>query len=138
MNQYMSIAWIAGLGALMYFMMIRPQRKQQKARTQMMSDLKRGDRVVTIGGIHGIIRAIRDDRVTLEISSEIYVQFSKNAIANVIRKSAEKEAKSQEAAGRPEDEILDADVIQDEDDGAYEIDQDPDDDLFDQDDHTNE
>ncbi|MCL2166341.1 MAG: preprotein translocase subunit YajC [Clostridiales bacterium] len=138
MNQYLSIAWIAGLGALMYFMMIRPQSKQRKARAQMMTELKRGDRVVTIGGIHGIIRAIRDERVTLEIASEIYVQFSKNAIASVINKTAEKETKSKGADGRPEDEILDADVITDTDDAAYEIDQDPDDDLYDNEDNTGE
>ena len=116
MEQYMSILWIVGIGALMYFMMIRPQRKQQKAKTEMMGNLKKGDRIVTVGGIYGIVRAIKEDRITLEIASEVYVQFSKNAIGSVLRSN---EAK----ASSPEPDVI-ANTI--DDDGDYVIDQDKD------------
>ena len=115
MDQYISILWIVGIGALMYFMMIRPQRKQQKAKNEMMSSLKKGDRVVTVGGIYGIIRGIKDERVTLEVASEVYVQFTKNAIGSVLRSN---EAK----ASAPEPET----VSDSSDDADYVIEQDDD------------
>jgi len=124
----MSIIWIvAGVG-LMYFMMIRPQKKQQKERTTMIEALKKGDRVVTVGGIHGIIRAIKDDRITLEIASEIYVQFTKAAIGNVIRNDAKGETIPDPAMIDAEDEVeLEAEI--DADDADYEIEQDEDEDI---------
>ena len=116
MEQYMTIAWIVGIGALMYFMVIRPQRVQQKQKDEMMGNLKKGDRIVTVGGIYGIVRAIKEDRVTLEIASEIYVQFSKMAVASVLRKE-DKVSKAPE----PET-LLDADDDEEDDDGGQERD----------------
>jgi preprotein translocase subunit YajC len=80
-----SFIWIAVMLVMMYFLILRPQKKQQKSREAMLSSLKKGDRVVTIGGINGIVRAIKEDRVTLEIASEIYVHFTKSAIASIVR-----------------------------------------------------
>ena len=120
MEQYMSFVWIIGIGAVMYFVMIRPQRKQQKEKTAMMSNLKKGDKVVTVGGIYGIVRGIKDDRVTLEIASEIYVQFTKTAIGTVMRKD-DKTVKKEEPEALPEaDDFIDAEEVD------YEIEQDQD------------
>jgi len=121
MEQYMSIIWIVALGAMMYFMMIRPQRKQAKEKAEMLSSLRKGDRVVTTGGVYGIIRGIREDRVTLEVASEVYVQFRKEAIGTVIPRGTK-------SAGTP---ILDSKPDQTDDDIAdtdldYEIERDED------------
>jgi preprotein translocase subunit YajC len=94
-----SLLWIAVMVAMMYFLILRPQKKQQKNREAMLDSLKKGDRVITTGGIHGIIRAIKDDRVTLEIASEIFVHFAKGAIASIVR--------SDSKAAKQEDPIVD-------------------------------
>jgi preprotein translocase subunit YajC len=113
-------AYVVGLGALMYFMSIRPQKKQQRERAAMMGSLKKGDRIVTVGGLYGIIRAIREDRVTLEIATEVYVTFSKSAIANILKSSDEKAI---EAASPKKAIDLDADTS-DVEDADYDMDQD--------------
>jgi len=110
----MTILWIVGIGALMYFMMIRPQRKQQKAKTAMMGSLKKGDRVLTVGGIYGIVRAVKDDKVTLEIASEVYVQFSKTAIGSILR-SNEAKASAPEPETITDDSAEDADYVIEQD-----------------------
>jgi len=121
----MSIVWIVGIGALMYFMMIRPQQKQAKEKTAMLTALRKGDRVITSGGVYGIIRGIREDRVTLEIASEIYVQFKKDAIANLIAKDQKgSRTPALEAAIDGSGSKTDAD--DDIDDEGYEIEQDDD------------
>jgi preprotein translocase subunit YajC len=112
----MSIIWIVGIGALMYFMMIRPQRKQQKAKNEMMSNLKKGDRVVTVGGAYGIVRALKEDRVTLEVASEVYVQFTRNAIGSVLRSNeAKADAPEPATLAAAEDDDADYVIEQDED-----------------------
>ena len=118
------IIWIVLLVGMMWFMVFRPQRKQQKEKKAMMDAMKKGDRVITVGGIYGIVRNIKDNRVTLEIASEIFVQFAKSAIANVIRPD---EAKA-DAAAKPEaedegDEDVDG---ADDADAGYAIEQDED------------
>lgn len=70
---------------LMYFMMIRPQKKQQDKRKQMMDALKKGDSVVTIGGLHGVIDSIdeADKSVTLDCDG-VYLVFNRTAIGKVV------------------------------------------------------
>ena len=71
---------------LMYFVLLRPQMKQEKQRKAMLSQLKKGDRVVTNGGMHGEVVAIRDTDVTLRISSDkdLRVVFDRGAITRVV------------------------------------------------------
>lgn len=58
-----------GLLVVFYFLLIRPQQKQQKKRKQMLSELKVGDRITTIGRIYGTVSKIKDDVVTIEVGS---------------------------------------------------------------------
>ncbi len=118
MGQYGSLIWIVVMVAMMYFLILRPQKKQQKERTTMMDSLKKGDRVVTIGGIHGIVRGIKEDRITLEIASEVYVHFSKSAIGSILRSESK-------ASKLPEPEVL-SDEGEDMADADYVIEQDQD------------
>ncbi len=72
--------------AIIYFLMIRPQSRERKKRTEMLGLLKKNDRVVTIGGIMGTVTSVRDDEVTLKVdeSSNTKITFSKAAIQRVL------------------------------------------------------
>ena len=63
---YMPIVWLVAMIALFYFMLIRPQKKQEKKQKEMLSALQIGDKVITIGGICGKISKLKDDYVYIE------------------------------------------------------------------------
>lgn len=87
--------------AIFYFMFIRPQRKRDKEAKEMLSAMKKGDRVVTIGGIHGTIVTVKDNTVVVKVDDSTRIEFSKNAISTVTArdavKTAPKESKVEEA-----------------------------------------
>ena len=72
------------LVVVFYFLLIRPQQKQQKVRKEMLGSLKKGDRVVTIGGIHGVIKEIDDSVLTLRIADNVNIKFARAGIDRVI------------------------------------------------------
>lgn len=73
------------LMAVMYFMIIRPQKKQQQQKQDMLSNMKHGDAVVTIGGLHGIIEEVSADGQTVDLNCEgVYLTFEKAAIARIL------------------------------------------------------
>lgn len=74
--------------AVFYFLLIRPQQKKSKARNQMLSAVKNGDKVVTIGGVHGTIMEITDDIVVLRVNDTAKMTFDRSAI-NSIRSSTD-------------------------------------------------
>ena len=70
---------------IFYFLLILPQQRKQKSHQMMLEGLKRGDKVVTIGGIFGKIVNIKGDIVTLEIANEVRVEIAKSAISRKIQ-----------------------------------------------------
>ncbi len=66
--------------AAMYFLMIAPQRKKQKAHEKMMSELEAGDEVITTGGIYGTITSVKDDRFVVRVSDGQKLEISKGFI----------------------------------------------------------
>jgi len=66
---------------LMYFVMIRPQRKRQKGHQQLIEELKRGDRVVTAGGIYGVIDSISEDSVIIKVESGATMRVAKGSVS---------------------------------------------------------
>lgn len=70
-----------------YFLLIRPQLRRQKAHQQMLSNMKRGDVVVTSGGLIGKIRSLSDDEVRLELGPNVEVRVVRGTIADVRTKS---------------------------------------------------
>ncbi len=78
-----SLLLIGGMFVVMYFFMIRPQQKKQKEQQAYVDALKAGDKVVTIGGLHGTVTAVREKTVVLEVDSSkgIRMVFLKTAIS---------------------------------------------------------
>jgi preprotein translocase subunit YajC len=66
-----------------YFLLIRPQQKRQKERMNMLNALKKNDKVVTIGGLHGTVDALDDNTVTLRVADNTKLTFERSAIASV-------------------------------------------------------
>ena len=69
--------------AIFYFLLIRPQQKKAKAHKQLLSSIKKGDRVVSSGGLHGVITGLADDVVTIEIAPKVRVKISRGSISGV-------------------------------------------------------
>lgn len=76
---------------IFYFMIIKPQKKQQEQHRQMLTDLKVGDYVVTIGGIKGVLTKIQDTEVRVRIATNVEMDFLKTAIARLDSKKTDEE-----------------------------------------------
>ena len=70
--------------AIMYFFMIRPQNKKQKETQKMLDALKKGDKVVTIGGIHGVISSVKEHSVIVKVDDNAKIEFNRSAISGVV------------------------------------------------------
>jgi preprotein translocase subunit YajC len=81
-----TIIYLAVFFGIIYFLMIRPQQKQQKQRIEMLNSAKVNDRVVTIGGIHGRIVKMTDDMITLRVADKVEIEMDKNAIGRITGK----------------------------------------------------
>ncbi|MDA8351937.1 MAG: preprotein translocase subunit YajC [Firmicutes bacterium] len=77
--------------AVFYFLLIRPQQKRNKERNAMLAGLKKGDKVVTIGGLHGTIMDLTDDRVTLKVNDQSRLVFERSAVNAVVNQDGDKE-----------------------------------------------
>jgi preprotein translocase subunit YajC len=92
---------------IFYFLIIRPQNKKQKETKQMLSALKKGDKVVSIGGIRGTIQSIKDDTVVLKVDANTKMTFSRSAISNVIEQSRPSKKAESEAVVEADDDDAD-------------------------------
>ncbi|WP_295572051.1 preprotein translocase subunit YajC [Stenotrophomonas maltophilia] len=70
--------------AIMYFLMIRPQMKRQKEHKAMLEKIKRGDEVLTNGGIAGVVTDIGDNFITIEVADNVRIRVQKGAVGNVL------------------------------------------------------
>ena len=73
---------------IFYFLLIRPQQKKAKMHKQMLGAIKKGDRVVSSGGLHGVITGISDDVVTMEIAPKVRVKVSRGSISGILNKTS--------------------------------------------------
>ena len=67
-----------------YFIIIRPQKREQKERQQTLDKVKKGDRVVTVGGVHGEIVELSDKTVTIRVAPKVELKFNRSAITTVV------------------------------------------------------
>jgi preprotein translocase subunit YajC len=80
---------IAMLVAIFYLMMFRPQQKKQQEQKAMLASLKKGDQVITSGGIHGVVAGVRDEIVVLKVADNVKIEVSKTAVAAVTKGESE-------------------------------------------------
>jgi len=82
-NPILSFVPIILIFVIFYFLLIRPQQQKQKQHAEMVSKLKKGDHVVTTGGIYGIISTVKDRTVLLKIDENVKIEVQKNCISYV-------------------------------------------------------
>lgn len=68
------------MAVVFYFLLYRPQKREQKLRAEMLNNLKKGDRVITTGGMYGMITALDAKKVTLKVAERIEIDFLRTAI----------------------------------------------------------
>lgn len=78
---------------LTYFLMFRPQMKQKKQRQELLNNLEEGDKIVSIGGIHGAIITLKEDSMTVEIAPNVRVQMLRTSVGYVVTDEEEKNIK---------------------------------------------
>jgi preprotein translocase subunit YajC len=85
--EYGQILYIALFIGMFYFLLIRPQQKQQKQRAQLINSIKQNDRVVTLGGIYGTIKSVGDQSLVLEIADNVEIEVLKSAVAYTVNEN---------------------------------------------------
>ena len=85
---WMLIVFLVLIFGLFYFLFIRPQRKRQKEHQQLVQELKRGDNVVTAGGVYGVIENISEDSVVIKVESGATLRVAKGSVALKRERSA--------------------------------------------------
>lgn len=88
-----SIIMMVAIFAIFYFLMIRPQQKKQKELKSMIEALKKGDEVLTAGGILGRIQALDEQYIEIEIANNVTIKMQRNSIVNVLPKGTVKAIK---------------------------------------------
>ncbi len=83
----MTMLMFGSIFAIFYFMIIRPQKKQANQRKSMIEAIKRGDKIVTSGGMFGTVKDVKADRVVLTIAEGVKVEVAKTAINGVLTES---------------------------------------------------
>jgi len=71
--------------AIFYFMILRPQQKRQKEREKLLNALKKGDKIITSGGLHGTISGLDEKTALVQVSDTVKMKFERTAITSVVR-----------------------------------------------------
>ena len=79
-DPWMTIVPLILIFVVFYFLMIRPQRKKQKEHQELIAELKRGDRVITAGGIYGVIESISEDNIVIKVESGATMRVAKGSV----------------------------------------------------------
>jgi preprotein translocase subunit YajC len=79
-----TVIMFGAIFVIFYFMIIRPQQKRAKEREKMLSNIQKGDRVVTSGGLHGVIAGLDEKTVLLQVNENNKMKFERSAIASII------------------------------------------------------
>jgi len=109
MNGPMLIVWILVFFGIFYFLAIRPQRRQKQAHAEMVTMLKKGDEIVTIGGMFGTVTGIGDDWVEIEVAKRTRVRYLKRAVSS-ITVAVEDDDEDDEYIEAAEDDVIEETV----------------------------
>lgn len=91
--------------AIFYFLFLRPQNKRQKERSKMLGALKKGDKIITIGGLHGTIVDLNENRVTLKVGDNTRLVFERSAVNEKLSADADKPVKEEKPAKEEKNEV---------------------------------
>lgn len=86
------VVFFAAIFGIFYFLLIRPQQRQKREREQMLSRVKKGDRVVTASGLHGTVLGVNDHTVTLRVDNQVKLEFDRSAIGRIVEGQGERDA----------------------------------------------
>jgi preprotein translocase subunit YajC len=80
------LLWIGVMFAIVYFLILRPQKQKEKDRRAMVDNVKKGDRIVTVGGIHGEVIVAREKTIVIAVDKEhdVHLKISRAAIGEVV------------------------------------------------------
>jgi preprotein translocase subunit YajC len=70
--------------AVFYFLIIRPQQKRQKERQKLLDSVQKGDKIITAGGVHGVVEGIEDKTLLVKIADNVKVKMEKSSVATII------------------------------------------------------
>jgi preprotein translocase subunit YajC len=83
-SMMIQLAFFAAIFAIFYFLLIRPQQKQKRDRESMLGAIKKGDRVVTSGGLHGTVVGLSEQTMTLKVADSVRLDFDRSALGRII------------------------------------------------------
>ena len=86
------LLFFAAIFAIFYFLLLRPQQQERRKRDQMLRALKKGDRVVTMGGLHGTVVGLNEHSAVLKIADQVKVECDRVAISRVVVTESDKDA----------------------------------------------
>jgi len=79
---------------IFYFMILRPQKKRQKDRQQMLDNVKKGDKIITAGGLHGTIVGMDEKTLLIQVADNVKMKFEKSAVSTIAREGEPEEKKN--------------------------------------------
>ena len=93
-NPIMSLVPIVAIFAIFYVLLIRPQQKQQRAHEAMLSNLKKGDKILTSGGLYGTIVGVRGDDLEVRFSETVKLIVARSAVAKLVSAGSEEKTEA--------------------------------------------
>ncbi|MGP1438372.1 MAG: preprotein translocase subunit YajC [Treponema sp.] len=100
-GQYMFFITLGLVFLIFYFLLIRPQKKEQREREALIATVKKGDKIITIGGLHGMVTLTKERTVIMKVDEGCKIEISRSAIATVLR---EKEEQKEEVLPKKDEE----------------------------------
>jgi preprotein translocase subunit YajC len=97
--------------AIFYFLIIRPQKKREKETKEMLASIKKGDRVVSIGGIHGTVMIVKETTVVIKVDDNTRIEFSRNAISSIVDRKSDAPTARKKAKKTEEVAVVEAEEV---------------------------
>jgi len=82
-SQTLSLLWLLAVAAIFYFMILRPQQQRTKKHEEMKRRVAVGDKVVTVGGVHGTVKSLAEGTMTLQVADNTKIVFSRDSLASI-------------------------------------------------------
>ena len=103
MTEQLTAFWpIILMVVIFYFLLWRPQKKQQKSRQEMLDSLKPGAKIVTVGGVMGTIVSLHDDYLVIRVADKVEIRVTRAAVAQVLSSKGSESKKAAKKAEKPE------------------------------------